>query len=705
MAAAHFSAQSVYATSSDSALMARPNQARPTEANATDPHLLNQYSSDRQLSRLYQRRIGRLCLSVAAFVFAGLNQGTAHAADSDFNAALASSSSGNTALLDNYQFSMQDSVLGYYPEYWKINRNLSLQPPQVILSFVTRYPASAMAEKLAADYVEAKVASGDIASARTITTYVTNADEAESCAVGQVQAISGDPLVFSEFNRVWLRSNKQPESCDTLARLMVNSPLKTAQDRQQRLWTMLRAGQLGNAVQVAQSLGIQLDAVSLTFMAENPLGYLQSAPLVTSADHAKFLFALARLADSSVDMAASQLSLYKPRLPVDVSRYAYRILGYKAANSVMQNGFNPQSVSWFDQSYGYPFSDEEAESYARQAVRFGQWNALLRAVDSMSLPVQQDRMWQYWFARASEQRTDSALNQEQGRSAARAFYTNLALEPDYYGLLARDRLGQSLTKLGTSYMPTAQDFARLDNDVHFRRAFALNAINASASYSNREWNWAVRQAYLKQDDGMILAAASRANAIGWYDRAIYAAERTSKLHNYELQFLTPFREHVIQHSGNAGIDPAWVYGLIRQESRFLLAARSHVGAGGLMQIMPDTAKWVARQLGESYSTAALSNMQTNIRYGTFYLGHIQGQLSNQPVLATAGYNAGPNRAKRWQPSDVPLEADQYTESIPLLETRDYVKNVMTNATYYALLFGRSSPTIVQRMGKVPVQYQ
>ena len=75
------------------------------------------------------------------------------------------------------------------------------------------------------------------------------------------------------------------------------------------------------------------------------------------------------------------------------------------------------------------------------------------------------------------------------------------------------------------------------------------------------------------------------------------------------------------------------------------------------------------------------------------------------MLATAGYNAGPNRAKRWQPSDVPLEADQYTESIPLLETRDYVKNVMTNATYYALLFGRSSPTIVQRMGKVPVQYQ
>lgn len=642
--------------------------------------------------------------AAAAGFAASVTPAVAWAADSDFNQALIAANNDNISMLDNYQFSMQDSVLGYYPEYWKLDSDLMTQNPQAILSFIRRYPNSAMAEKLAADYIELKVQAGDFASARPLLPYVTNADEAESCAIGQVQAMAGDPLVFSEFNRVWLRTNKQPESCAGLARLMVNSPLKSTQDRQQRLWTMLRAGELGNAIQVGQGLGIALDFAELNFIAANPLNYLQSAALIRSADQAKFLFAIARLADSSVDMAASQIGQYRSRLPADVMRYAYRIVAYKAANSVMQNGFNAQSVSWFDQSYGYPFSDEEAESYARQAIRFGQWNAVLRAVDSMSLPLQQQRMWQYWFARASEQRGGDQHTQQQGKTAARAFYTNLALEADYYGLLARDRLGQSLTKLSTSYRPALQDFQRLDGDIHFQRAFALYNINASASYSNREWNWAVRQAYLKQDDGMILAAASRANGIGWYDRAIYAAERTTKLHNYELQFLTPFRDQVIQHSSNVGIDPAWVYGLIRQESRFVLAARSHVGAGGLMQIMPDTAKWVARQLGEAYSSAALSNMQTNIRYGTFYLGHIHGELSNQPVLATAGYNAGPNRARRWQPTDLPLAADQYTESIPLLETRDYVKQVMTNATYYGLLFGRSNQTIAQRMGTIPVQY-
>ena len=196
-----------------------------------------------------------LGLAMPGFVLCGvINATSVWAADSDFNTALSAANSGNIGLVDTYQFSMQDSALGYYPEYWKLNTDLVTQSPQAILSFVSRYARSAMAEKLAADYIEAKVAAGDIASARPLISYVTNADEAESCAVGQVQAISGDPLAVSEFNRVWLRTNKQPESCDALGRLMVNSPLKSTQERQQRLWTLLRAGELGSSVHVAQSL-------------------------------------------------------------------------------------------------------------------------------------------------------------------------------------------------------------------------------------------------------------------------------------------------------------------------------------------------------------------------------------------------------------------------------------------------------------------
>lgn len=624
---------------------------------------------------------------------------SAYADDYDFNAALSAANSRNLTALDNYQMSMQDGVLGYYPEYWKFNIDLAQQPTDGIIYFVTKYPNSAMAEKLAADYVEEKVGSGDFQSAKKIISYVKNPDEAEACAIAQVRANTGDALALAENKNVWLKTNKQSEFCEDLAGLMLNSPLMTAKDKQQRLWTLLRADQLTSAITTAQNIGIPLSSVDLSFVGSNPMDYLQTATVATATDQAKFLYALARLADTSVDVAASELDRIKAQLPDDVKRYAYRILAYKAGTSVMQNGFNPRAVEWFEASNGYPFSDEESDVYARQAIRFGKWESVLRAVDAMSVTQQQQRVWQYWFARANEQRGD-----EKSKSIARAFYTNLALEDDYHGLLARDRLGQSLTQLSPSYTPSAADQQRLDLDINFKRAFALKNMNASAAYANREWNWAVRQARLKNDDGLLLAAASRANDIGWYDRAIYAAERTQKSHNYNLQFLTPFREQVVQNCSNNGIDPAWVYGLIRQESRFILTARSHVGAGGLMQIMPDTARWVAKRLGEPYSSGALSQMQTNIRYGTFYLSHIHNQLSSQPVLATAGYNAGPTRAKRWQPSDTPLASDQYTESIPLSETRDYVKNVMTNAVYYGLLFGQGSQSISKRMGEIPVQF-
>ena len=154
------------------------------------------------------------------------------------------------------------------------------------------------------------------------------------------------------------------------------------------------------------------------------------------------------------------------------------------------------------------------------------------------------------------------------------------------------------------------------------------------------------------------------------------------------RYVTPHRSNVTSHSYNAGIDPAWAYGLMRQESCFVTSARSHVGAGGLMQIMPNTANWCSPDGGETYNPAALSEMNTNIRYGTYYLSMIQSQPSGNAVLATAGYNAGAESSERWQSDFQIMAADQYTETIPLLETRDYVKHVMTNATHYGVVLGQ-----------------
>ena len=620
-----------------------------------------------------------------------------HATEAQFNDALRYANS--PSALEQFRESMQNDALGYYPDYWILNSNLAFQPAANIVNFAKRYPQSAMAEKLAADYVEEKVKQADYSAAQPVLAYVTNADQAENCAVAQVRAKMGDSLVFAEFKDVWLTTSSQPESCNGLGRLMLSSPLMTAQDRQQRLYAQLRAGQSGQAIATAQSIGINLSLAQLNQIQANPLNYLWSAPKASTADYAYLVYALGRAADTDLTSALQSVPKLVQDVPADVQKYIYRTVGYIGGTTIMKNNFNREVLQNFDVSYGLPFSAEESEVYARQAIRFGAWESVIRAIDSMSVTQKQEDRWQYWLARASEQRGDNS-----SKKFAQDIYKRLAMSgDDYHNLLAKDRIGQRYNEASAQEQPTTSDVQRLNQNIHFRRAFALRDINAPATYINREWNWAVRQAYLKHDDGLLLAAAKRATDMGWYDRAIYAADRTEKKHNYAYRFATPHQSLVVSHSRNAGIDTAWAYGLMRQESRFVTAARSHVGAGGLMQIMPGTAKLVARQMGETYNPAALSDANTNIRYGTFYLSMIQGQLSSNPVLATAGYNAGPNRAKRWQPDYQNLSADQYTESIPLNETRDYVKNVMTNAAHYGILLGQGPQAIESRMPLIPTR--
>ncbi|MCG5225833.1 lytic transglycosylase domain-containing protein [Acinetobacter pittii] len=639
---------------------------------------------------MHRSWLGAMCLLGCSFTYA---------AEEQFNDALNAANSGNTALLDQYQLAMQNDVLGYYPEYWKLNTNLGFQPTASIVSFAQRYPQSAMAEKLAADYVEEKVKQADFASAQPVLSYVTNPDQAENCALAQVRARSGDALVFAEYKDVWLATESQPESCLGLGRMMLSSPLMSVQDKQQRLWVQLRSGLSGQALATAQTLGLNLSLAQLNQIQANPLNYLWSAPKTNDADYAYLIFALGRLANNDLSNAFSNVQRVAQGTPQNVQKYLYRTVAYIGGTTVMKNNFNREVLQYFDASYGYPLSPEEAEIYARQAIRFGAWESLIRAIDSMTVTQKQEDRWQYWLARATEQRGDSA-----SKATAQQIYRKLAQAgDDYHNLLAKDRLGERYNHQPYDDQPTASDLRRLDQNIHFNRAFTLRRINANPTYTNREWNWAVRQAYLQHDDGLLLAAAKRAHDMGWYDRAIYAADRTTNKHNDTYRYVTPHKTNVVSHSYNAGIDPAWAYGLMRQESRFVTSARSHVGAGGLMQIMPDTAKLIARQMGETYNPAALNEMNTNIRYGTFYLSMIQGQLSNNPVLATAGYNAGPNRARRWQPDYQSISADQYTETIPLLETRDYVKHVMTNATHYGVILGQGAQSLSQRMKVIPMR--
>lgn len=631
------------------------------------------------------------------------NQGWNAQSDAYFNEAEQASRSG--ADMYPYQQRMAGSNLEMYPEYWQLNQYLSTQSPDTIINFVKRYQGTVMAEKLVADYAEEKARSGDYASVRAVADYITNPDASESCAIGLGYQAGGDGMrALLEKNKVWLDTNKkQPELCRQLASQLNNNVMVNNDDRVQRLYRMIRTGNNSDIVPLASRLGVSLDYAQLADIGNNPNRFFARLPNLqpNATNRFLYLFVLAKVANQggdAVNNANMQLNYDMRQNPQffdeRTKRYAYRTLGVARMNVNTDIGFSVEAVDWMQKSLGEPFNFEEAEDYAQASIRFSRWSDLSQAIGAMDYQTQQQPIWQYWLAKSYHHAGNAQQKQQ-----ARQMFNNLAQKNDYYGLLAKEQLGQRFDRLPTTNAPTNQDYQRLAQDPHFSRAFSLYNQSASPTYTNREWNWAVRKAGERGDNGVILAAAQRANDMGWYDRAIFAIETTRTIPNIALAYPMPRQSSVVNYSRQVGIDPAWAYGIMRQESRFNVGAKSNVGAGGLMQIMPATAKEIARKLGEPYSASNVATGDTNIRYGTFYMSDIFNQLDGNAVLATAGYNAGASKARTWQPDFGSLPADQYVESIPYPETRGYVKAVMENTANYGVLLGEPQ-RLGQRMGTI-----
>ena len=182
-----------------------------------------------------------------------------------------------------------------------------------------------------------------------------------------------------------------------------------------------------------------------------------------------------------------------------------------------------------------------------------------------------------------------------------------------------------------------------------------------------------------------LAAAEFACEREVWDRCINTSERTRAEVDLAQRYPLPWRETFVGKAHQAGLDPALLYGLIRQESRFVADARSHVGASGLMQLMPATARWTAKKIGLAYRAEMVVDRDTNLLLGASYLKRVLDDFGGSPVLAVAAYNAGPNRPRRWREGGTVMEPAAWIESIPFHETRDYVKKVLANSVVYARL--------------------
>lgn len=286
---------------------------------------------------------------------------------------------------------------------------------------------------------------------------------------------------------------------------------------------------------------------------------------------------------------------------------------------------------------------------------------------------------------------------ETGDQQGAAFqFATIAAQYNFYGQLATEALGRDIVLPPRTVVSDAE-IQQAAQNPGFALAQRFYNLNLRLE-GTREWNWQLRS----MNDRQLLAAANYANRIELFDRAVNTADKTQSEHDFTLRYLAPFRSIVDHYAASTGLDVEWAYGLMRQESRFIYNARSGVGASGLMQLMPGTADLVARKLGlGKLSRGQINQLDTNIQLGTAYLAMIYDQFDQSPVLASAGYNAGPGRSRQWrQALSRPEEGAIFAETIPFNETREYVENVLSNTTYYGVLFEGRPQSLKRRLGTI-----
>jgi soluble lytic murein transglycosylase len=581
---------------------------------------------------------------------------------------------------------LQGHPLQPWAEYWALRLRLDDGDAIGINDYLNRHPGAYLAEKLRGDWLRVLGKNGDWEAFQRERPALAMPDVEVNCYAAQA-ARNPDSV-----RPLWTSGQDLPQACETLVDQLVAGGGLTVEEVWMRVRRLLEAKRVGAARNAAAYLPASegFDGRGLETIAQSPARHLDKLPggfATQRGSREIVLFAVQRQARNDPQDAARRFAAIETRFSAEERAYAWGQLAWQAALR-----HQPEALAWYDRAAGTILSDEQLAWQVRAALRLHDWSAVQRAITAMppSMAMQSD--WTYWLARAlaAGGQTDEARRQ----------YLKIAGQPNFYGNLADEELGRTVEVPPRAVAPSAEELAIAAANPGLQRSLALFRVDMRVE-GVREWVWSLRG----MDDRALLAAAEVAQRNEVWDRAINTADRTLTQHNFSLRYIAPFSDRVRPKANELALDNGWVYGLMRQESRFIMNAKSSVGAKGLMQLMPATAKWVAKKINLSnFHPARVTEMDTNVTLGTNYMKMVLESLDNHPVLASAAYNAGPGRARKWR-AERPLEGAIYAETIPFSETRDYVKKVMSNAIYYNTLFEGKPQSLKGALGVVRARGQ
>ena len=591
--------------------------------------------------------------------------------------------------------------LAMWPDYWELTNRLGEAQQAEVTAFGARWSGSYVEDRLRNDWLLELGKRRDWTNfAAEFARFRMNDDREVTC-----YALLTDHLSSKDVREpalaAWFAQRDADDGCALLAATLTEAKQFTPADA----WRKARFATDANrprAVRQAAALVSPAAASGVADLTDGAARYLARSASTAGRTAAELTtLALMRLGADDPAAAADALnSRWDRALPPDLSAWAWAMLAKQSAIKLQ-----PDAADYFQRAAQraakagreLDWPDETLAWKVRAALRAdngrARWQQVTQAINAMAPAEQREPAWVYWKARALLAVAADSQDGESMHALGRELLASIAGQLNFYAALAAEQLGQPVFMPARPAPLTAAERAATAQSPGLARALLLITLGLR-NEGVREWNYSLRGL----TDRELLAAAQLACDREVWDRCINTSDRTRVEIDMEQRFPMPLRKDVVARAGEIGLDPAYVYGLIRQESRFITDARSSVGASGLMQIMPSTARWTAKKIGLVYSADLITDRDTNLRLGMSYLKLVLDDFGSSQALAAAAYNAGPSRSRKWRDGPA-LEPAIWAENVPFAETRDYVKKVLSNATYYAIQLGAPVSSLTARLGR------
>lgn len=569
---------------------------------------------------------------------------------------------------------LEDYPLAPYVHLKTLMRYPFLSNKTKIDAFLTKYEGSPLDRPLRMKWL--KYLAGQNQQAMFLHYYRDIGDDGLRCHNIQFRLARPElrQAALEEIDELWLVGKSQPKACDTVFDEWTNAGRRTEDMVYERLKLAANGGN--------QTLIPYLKTLlpeDKQYLADLWMKVRRSPSYVNRASRfpGKYphletdilSYGLKRLIWKERDLALKSWASLSRQFPF-TDEQKKQITERFALGLVIVN--HPKSEQWLERANDLTSDEELFRWHLAHVLRDQDWNHAMEVINSAPEDLTNSESFQYWTART--------LEKLQAKDKATIQFQNLSEKRDYYGFMASGKLDKAPSIVDKPLSFTEQELLLVANHPAALRAYEFLQLKRFTS-ARREWRYLVSLLSEEQKN----MAAVLADSWGWHDQAIRTFAKAGYMDDVSRRFPLAYRDTLENSAMQNNISPAWAFAIARRESSFMADANSGAGARGLMQLLPGTARYLEK---DKVKNRELYDPDFNVQLGTKYLRYLMDRMDNNPILATASYNAGWRRVKDWLPDNGNMPMDIWVENIPYKETRDYVKAVMAYKQIYLQQLGK-----------------